>query len=241
MLGFLAGLWLARRRAPRFGLNAEQITDVAFWVLFAGILGARIAFILVELPYYLRHPSEILELRFQGLTSFGGLILGTAALFWQAKRRGISAMSLTDCIAPSFLIGHIFGRIGCLLNGCCYGGHCDLPWGIHVLDDSGIPLAGLYHPAQIYDSLMNLAGLGAFLLWIDRKQLKTGQATGFALLVYGLARFIYEFWRMGATSTTIGALPITEGHLFALATAILGAVLWKRAKGPSISTSEVSP
>jgi phosphatidylglycerol:prolipoprotein diacylglycerol transferase len=221
LVGFLAGLWFARRRASKFGYTPDQISDVAFWVLAAGILGARLAFILIELPFYLKHPSDILQLQFQGLTSFGGVILAALAILWQAKRLKTNALQLMDCLAPSFLIGHFFGRIGCLLNGCCYGGHCDLPWGIHVIEKPG-----LFHPAQIYDGLMNLAGFGMFLLFFNNRKLGKGQATGFVFIVYGAARFIYEFWRAGETSTTIANLPLTEAHVMALLLVVFGAVLW---------------
>ncbi len=221
LVGFLAGLWFARRRASTFGYTPDQVSDVAFWVLSAGIFGARLAYILIELPYYLKNPNEIIQLQFKGLTSFGGVILAAFAVLWQSKRLKTNALQLMDCIAPSFLIGHFFGRIGCLLNGCCYGGNCDLPWAIHVIEKPG-----LFHPAQIYDGLMNLIGLAIFFIAFNKKQLGIGQTSGFAFIVYGLSRFIYEFWRAGETSTTIGSLPITEAHVMALIVVAFGAVLW---------------
>ncbi len=234
LVGFLAALWFARRRAAKFGYTPDQISDVAFWVLAAGILGARLAFILIELPYYLKHPSEIIQLQFQGLTSFGGVVLAALAVLWQAKRLKTSALQLMDCIAPSFLIGHFFGRIGCLLNGCCYGGSCDLPWAIHVTEKPG-----LFHPAQIYDGLMNLGGLAIFLIFFNKNQLRRGQASGFVFIVYGISRFIYEFWRAGETSTTIGSLPITEAHVVALIVAAFGAFLWFKGSKVVASNPEV--
>lgn len=222
MLGFLAGLWIAARRARRFGIDPSAVTDISFWVLVAGILGARIGYILQEIPYYSKHPNEVLQWQFAGLTSFGGVIAAVIAIWVACRRKGISTLAFLDAAAPGFLAGHIFGRIGCLLNGCCYGGACDLPWGIHVADR-----AGLYHPAQVYDALMNFATLGALLL-VERVPLRLGQAIGFALFGHGLSRFIYEFWRAGTTSTTIAGLPITEAQIAALITAAIGGVLWVR-------------
>lgn len=222
MLGFLAGLWIAAKRARRFGIDPSQVTDISFWVLIAGILGARLGYIIQEIPYYSKHPGELMQWQFAGLTSFGGVIAAVIAVWIACRRKGISTLTFLDVAAPGFLAGHIFGRIGCLLNGCCYGGHCDLPWGIPV--DGR---AGLYHPAQIYDALMNLAVLGVLFL-AERMPLRAGQSIGFALFGHGLARFIYEFWRAGTTSTTMAGLPITEAQVAALLTAIIGAALWVR-------------
>lgn len=221
MLGFLVGLFLARKRAQRFGFQPDQMSDVTIWVLVSGILGARLGYIVQELPYYSKNPDKLLTLRFEGLTSFGGVILAVIALVFVAKRMKAPPFRLMDAIAPSFLVGNIFGRIGCLLNGCCYGGRCDLPWGITVKE-----APGLHHPAQIYDGLMDLAALLLFLFVVDRPSLRLGQATGYALAGYGVSRFVYEFFRAGTTSTTIGNLPITEGHVAAILVALAGGVLW---------------
>src|SRR5258708_39320752 len=74
ILAFLAGLWLARRRAPKFGFSPAKVSDASMLVLFAGVIGARALFILQELPYYLQHKDELFSIQFQGLTSFGALI-----------------------------------------------------------------------------------------------------------------------------------------------------------------------
>lgn len=232
MLGFLAGLWIATKRARRFGIEPSVVTDISFWVLIAGILGARLGYIVQEIPYYSRHPEELFQWQFAGLTSFGGVIGAVIAVWIVCRRKGISTLTFLDVAAPGFLIGHVFGRIGCLLNGCCYGGRCELPWGISVADRPG-----LYHPAQVYDALMNLVALAALLL-LERVPLRAGQAIGFTLFGHGLARFIYEFWRAGTTSTTMAGLPITEAQVAALATAVIGIVLWMR--GSRTSQAQVS-
>lgn len=223
MLGFILGLLVARHRAPRFGVTKEQITDVSLWVLIAGILGARLGFILQSIPHYAQNPQDLLQFQFQGMTSFGGLVGGFLALWVGAKRIQKPLIDVLDLASPGLLVGHALGRVGCLLNGCCYGGVCDLPWGIHVLGQ-----VEPHHPAQIYDALMNLAGLALFWFVIDKRTLGRGQAVGFVFMAHGLSRFIYEFWRAGTTSTTIGSLPITEAHVAALVVFAIGLVLWLR-------------
>ncbi|MCO5296410.1 MAG: prolipoprotein diacylglyceryl transferase [Fimbriimonadaceae bacterium] len=226
LVAFVTALWFARSRARRFGFEPDEVSDIAFWALIAGVLGARIAFIVQEIPFYSQHPEKLLSLQFEGLTSFGGLIFGFLAIVVGCWRRKKPVLAFLDLAGGPMLVGHAIGRVGCLLNGCCYGGVCDLPWAISI---EGLP--GLYHPAQIYDSFMNLAGL-AVLLLVERRGLVRGRSFGVFLVVHGLARFVYEFWRAGTTSTTIGRSPLTEGHVAALVLVVLGIAVLVRARKP---------
>jgi phosphatidylglycerol:prolipoprotein diacylglycerol transferase len=197
--------------------------------LVFGVLGARIVFILQDLPYYLSHTKELFSIQFQGLTSFGGLIFAVIALGVWAKRNGIPMARMFDICAPAYSIGYILGRVGCLLNGCCYGTVCSPDF---FLATHFGQMADPHHPAQIYDAGMNLLALGAFF-WLERRGLKMGQAAAFYLAAHGVARFIYEFWRAGsveevnlgiASSTRMGSLPFTEAQVVAFALVLVGAV-----------------
>jgi phosphatidylglycerol:prolipoprotein diacylglycerol transferase len=236
VVAFLLSVTLAQARGPRYGITRAQIGDMAFWAILAGVFGARFLFIVQEWGYFMENPRELMSLQFRGLTSFGGLIFGFGAAMLWAKRKGIPVRNLLDATAPAFLVGHLIGRVGCLLNGCCFGGSCpvSVPWGIHV--DSA---PGLHHPAQIYDSLMNLAALGAVLAVERRGTLKPGQVTGLAIALHGLARFIYEFWRAGteaqvksgqASSTYWGSLPFTQAQAMAAVLILLGGAMFAFAR-----------
>ena len=237
ILAFIAAYIFGRARAPRYGLTKDQVGDAFFWTLILGVLGARIGFILQELPYYLEHTNELLSWKFQGLTSFGGLVAGFLALLWMAKRFEVSTRNLLDLAGAPMLLGHAIGRVGCLLNGCCYGRRCDLPWGIPVRHQDG-----LFHPAQIYDSLMVLAGLWLLLLF-EKRGLKPGQSVSLAIIFYSASRFIYEFWRAGtraevdagfATSTYFDNIPLTEAQIFSvLCILVAGFFFWRYRKGNS--------
>lgn len=219
LVAFLAAMQVARRRAVKFNLPAAGVTDLLFWTLIAGVLGARIGYLVQEIPYYSAHPEKLLTLQFQGLTSFGGVVLGAATAILFARKQKWSVPVVLDVIGPAFLVGHIIGRIGCLLNGCCYGQQCNLPWAIHIHD-----LLGRYHPAQVYDSLMNLVAVG-IILGLERKfRFKPGQVFGLVLVFHGITRMIYEIWRAGATGKLIGGTPFTEAQLAALILCAIGAV-----------------
>ena len=230
VISFIIGMWLVKKRAHLYGFEPEKVLDMGFWALIGGVLGARIAFILQELPYYMQHKSELFSLQFSGLTSFGGEILAVIAIVVWAKVHKYRIVSILDLAGPGYALGYAVGRVGCFLNGCCYGGVCSntLPWGTKFPD-----AVGLHHPAQLYDSLMNLAAMG-LLLWMEKKKLLPGRLAAMTMILHGIARFIYEFWRAGtedevrrglASSTYWGKLPITQGHAMAIVLILIG-VVW---------------
>ncbi len=229
IIAFLAALYVARRRAPRYGIEPNSLSDLSFWILISGVLGARLLFLLQEPP---KDWHEYFSLKFAGLTSFGALIGGfIVILFWCARKK-VRLRAVLDVFIVPLLLGHAIGRFGCLLNGCCFGGACpaDLPWGIHA----GAAHV-LSHPAQVYDSLMNLAAIGIVLLLERRNWAQLGQIFAIGLALHGLTRFIYEFWRGGteaqvragiASSTYISGTPITQAQVASAGIVVLGAVLF---------------
>jgi phosphatidylglycerol:prolipoprotein diacylglycerol transferase len=131
-------------------------------------------------------------------------------------------------IAPSIALGYVFGRIGCLMNGCCYGRECHLPWAITFPDTSvfappGVPL----HPTQIYDSLLNL-GFYAFLAWLYRHKKFDGQVFAAYLVGYAVTRSTVEVFRGDYTGAHIHASFFTPAQLVSVIILATGFVLlWK--------------
>lgn len=218
LAGFMVGIWFAGRRAHRFGLTKTQIGDASLYMLLFGALGARIAYIVQNIAFFSANPKELFALQWKGMTSFGGLILGAVALVVFCKRRKIPVVSVLDCVAPSVLIAHAIGRVGCLLNGCCHGGACPPPLGVHVPD-----LPGTYHPAQIYDAGINLAWLGVVLSFEPRLN-RPGQIFGLMLIGHGLSRIIAEIWRFGNTGESFLGLPFTSAQFAASLVVLIGVV-----------------
>lgn len=228
LTGFFVGLMIARANAARYGLTKEQVIDVAIWTLILGVLGARVVFIVQDLPTYIKQPSLIFG-KFEGLTSFGGVLFAIPTLIVFAKKFKVSPWALFDLLIVPTLVGFAFGRVGCFLNGCCYGGACTLPWGIPVKGDSH-----LHHPAQLYETGM-LAVFAVVVARVQKSGLPSGRGFGLGLALMGLSRFIYEFWRAGtdeqvrtgqATSTYLPGTPITDAQLVALIMIIGGAIVW---------------
>lgn len=226
VVAFLLSLALAGQRAAKFGFTKQQVSDVSFAAIIGGILGARAFFIIQDLPYYLSHLDKLFSIQMQGLTSFGGFIVGGIVAAWWCRRKKLSVIGFLDLAAPAFLVGHAVGRIGCLLNGCCHGRPAEHAFPFLAFS----PENNSYNvPAQLYDSAMNLVVLGAVLL-MERRFKKPGMTLGVVFALHGLTRFIYEFFRAGTSSTTIGKLPITEGHVMAILVSLVGVVMmvWPR-------------
>jgi phosphatidylglycerol:prolipoprotein diacylglycerol transferase len=202
MIAFIVSVFMAGKRGPKFGLKTEQIQDAALWLILPGILGARIMFIAIEWKTYAGNWNEIFKIQMDGLTSFGGLLGGAIGLILYSKFKKVPMAGILDSVGVPVLIAHGIGRIGCLLNGCCHGQFCATsPPGVQV---AGKP--GFYYPAQLADTGIVLLGVSVSL----------------AMGTYGLSRFIYEFLRAGASSTTIGGTNFTDAHIAGLVMALVG-------------------
>ena len=169
-LAFLAGLWTATRRARIANVSGETIADVTLWLLIGSIVGARFAYVTTYWQQeFANQPfSEIFMLQHGGLVYYGGLIGATVAGFVYLTWKKLPVWKIADILTPSIALGSVFGRIGCLLNGCCYGRACDLPWAIHFPINHETHGAAL-HPTEIYDALLNLI-LYLALAWLFRRR-----------------------------------------------------------------------
>lgn len=221
VIAFFVGLHLSTRRAERLGVDKAKVWDLGVWLILAGALGARVLYILQDWKHYSANTNEIWSLQFNGLTSFGGLIGGLLMLVFYARKHKLSSRTLLDVFAPGLLVAHAIGRVGCLLNGCCFGGDTSMWFGVHQDGQKG-----LFVPAQLADSAMVLIAWGLLTMIERRRPLAPGQSFAFAIIGYNVSRFFYEFLRAGSSSTYWGALPITEAQALAVALAALGAVMF---------------
>lgn len=133
--GIGAGLWLLSYRTRQAGIDHDLTMSMAVWMVIAGLVGARL-FYVVEYWDHFRRPTlaqsigAILNLTQGGLVVYGALLAGLGLGWVFVQRHGLPVLTIADLVAPSLTWGLAFGRVGCFLNGCCYGGTCDLPWGV---------------------------------------------------------------------------------------------------------------
>ncbi len=136
LLGSLTGLLMATHRARQMNLSPDVIYSLAFGMFLCGIVGARLFFVIEYWETRFRFGDwrktlfEVMKFTEGGLVVYGALIGATLAFIVFTLRHRLSPLAMSDLIAPSLLAGLAFGRIGCLLNGCCYGGETTQPWGV---------------------------------------------------------------------------------------------------------------
>jgi phosphatidylglycerol:prolipoprotein diacylglycerol transferase len=181
----------AASQAKQKGIHLDIIFNLSFVLAVSGIGGARIFYIIQNLGYYLHNPVEMIMLQHGGLSWFGGLILGSIAGIIYIRKQKLSVYPLLDLVAPFIALGQAIGRIGCLLNGCCFGKESP---------------AGLYFPAhnaflvptQIFSSL-SLLLIFIILRFLQGRPYKPGGIFFTYLLLYAVKRFFIEFWRADNT------------------------------------------
>jgi len=218
LAGVGLALWTAHRRSRAAGMDADRIVDLALWIVIWALLGAKALLVLVELPRYLSNPAELLGVARAGGVFLGGLLAGLLAGWILLRRYGLSFLPTADALIPSVSLGQAIGRLGCLMAGCCWGSHCDLPWAVTYTDpratqNVGTPLDVPLHPFPAYAFLFNLA-LYLVLARLFQRVGGTGRVLATYLVLYGTGRFLLEFTRGDAArGFVLGGLMSTSQFL----------------------------
>ena len=235
-LGVVAAAVIGQIEAKRRGLNPEIILDMLFWLVIAGIIGARIWHILTPPPsmvergittmYYLTHPLEMLAIRNGGLGIPGAVIGGVIALWIYSKKHSLDFLTWADVAAPGLALAQAIGRWGNFFNQELYGAPTNVPWKLFI--DSAHRLPGYetisyYHPLFFYEFLWNLAN-AIFLLILARKftkWLKPGDLLWTYMIIYPIGRFFLDFLRMDASEVA----GINANQTFMVFVALSGVIL----------------
>lgn len=191
-LGILVAFFFSLRKAKEYGIEEDRFYTMGMLAILFGLAFSRISFVLANLEYYLDNPSRIFHVWEGGLTSYGAIFGGILAILVYAKMKKIDFLLLADAIAYGAPLGFAIGRIGCLLNGCCYGVVADTPISI-VFPSLGDGKPRI--PTQIIESLYSLFTFFAVRYADRRFALRGANLFTFAGL-YGLFRFFNEFLRV---------------------------------------------
>jgi phosphatidylglycerol:prolipoprotein diacylglycerol transferase len=232
-LSFFAGTWWALRSGRRRGIPEDRIFSLVGWILVSSILGSRLHYMLGH-PESFRSPLDFLKIWEGGLTLYGGLIAAIVVSFLYTRRHGLGFLSVADVTAPALALGEGLTRIGCFLNGCCFGRPCAGPFCIHYPENSyaaqALGVTGVY-PSQLLLS----AGMGLLflILWkSDRLDRPAGWLFSIYLVGQGLLRYGVDFTRYyEPVDRVMGAGPWleTKSQAVALALTVAGlALLWAR-------------
>ncbi len=191
-IGLVCALIIGTRRAKNKGLDANIVTSLGLIVLIFGFLGAKLLYCIVELDQLFKDPLNVLS--GSGFVVYGGIIGGIIAAMVYCRKKKVRFLTYFDLVIPSVAVAQGFGRIGCLLAGCCYGSETTLPIGI-VFHNSAIAPNGVsLFPSQIFSSAGDFL-IAAILILYARKIRPTGKVGGLYLILYSVGRFAIEFFR----------------------------------------------
>lgn len=189
-IGFALAIYLAWRQAGREGIDREKFLDMTLWVIVAGILGSRFMYVLVSWREFVRDLPGIFMIWRGGLVFYGGFAFALAAVWLYCRRFQLPLWRMFDLCAPYAALGHALGRIGCFLNGCCYGRpgtFCGV-----VFPGLGDGITRL--PTQLFESGLNFL-LFFGLLFLRRFRRFAGQLICTYVFAYALGRLGLEFLR----------------------------------------------
>lgn len=223
--GFLAGLWTAARRALKVGVHSEVIMDLGLWLIIGSVVGARALYVVSYWSdSFAGEPFlSVFKVWEGGLVFHGGLVGASLACVLYCRLKNLPLWRIADVLAPSIALGHVFGRIGCLMNGCCFGRACTLPWAIEFPDDHVTHGFGV-HPTQIYESGLNLV-LFFGLAWLFARRRFEGQVFAAYLIAYAVIRSLVEIFRGDYPSYV--ANYITPAHWVSVLLLIVGVVIYR--------------
>jgi phosphatidylglycerol:prolipoprotein diacylglycerol transferase len=203
-LSFILGIYLAVRQGEKRGIKGDEIVNLGFIIILSSIIGARLFYVLFHLnEFQNRWIYAFWPVQEDGTIGLGGLILlggfllafTASAVYMYIKK--LNFWKFADSIAPSIALGVFLTRIGCYLNGCCFGRECDLAWGVvfPVHSPAGAVMGDVtIHPTQLYSSMYGLVIL-TILLWLDSKYYFEGITVSLLLILYGISRFSVDFFR----------------------------------------------
>lgn len=212
MTGIFVAVFVSRWIARRRGLDPDFMLDVIVWAVGAGIIGARLYYVLLKWSYFSEHPSEIINVREGGLTIHGALIAGVTVFVLYARRYRQPEWAWADIAIAVVPIGQAIGRWGNWANQEAFGRPTDLPWGL-AIDPERRPAeyasSTHFHPTFLYESVLDFF-LAGFLVWLvlrmpTSRRLREGDIIAIYMVVYGFIRLAVESLR--TDSLFIGPLP----------------------------------
>ncbi|MCF7908692.1 MAG: prolipoprotein diacylglyceryl transferase [Candidatus Omnitrophica bacterium] len=191
-LGVLCGYFACSSQAKKEGIAKDEFSDIFFWVIVFSFLGAKLLYLLIEWRYFLKNPLALIR---SGFIFYGGIIAGLATVYFLAKRYKIKFLKLIDSIVIGIPLAHALGRLGCFFYGCCYGKPTKLWCGISFPKESPAGLSGLkVIPIQLV-SVVSLVIIFLILLRIAKKKRFSGEIFLSYGFIYGIFRFVVEFFR----------------------------------------------
>jgi len=219
LLAIVFLVWWSAYFAQKGGYGKDFVLSAALWAIPLGIIGAKLVHVVDSLSYYLAHPTDIADPG--GLAIFGAILGGMLGLYIHCRLRRVPFAPFADLAAPGVILAQAIGRVGCTINGCCYGAPSSLPWAvIWTHPNTYAPLGLAVHPTQIYELIWDLL-VFAILWWLLRGRLRpSGSLFTAYLALYSLGSFLIRFLR-GDVSAFAGIF--NEGQVISLLVFVVAA------------------
>ena len=221
-VGILAAWITIDFRAARQKLDRDCVFYLIIWCLVGGICGAKLLYWITEWKSILKNPDFLLDSIADGFVVYGGIIGGILAGWLYCRHKKISFLKYFDLAVPSVALAQGFGRIGCLLAGCCYGSETSGFFSITFRTSDFAPNNVALIPTQIYSSILDFIHFGILILIAGHKK-SDGQVAAFYLIFYSMGRFILEFFRGDLIRGSVGVLSTSQ--FISLFTGFAGAVI----------------
>ncbi|WKD59034.1 prolipoprotein diacylglyceryl transferase [Corynebacterium caspium] len=255
IVGILLGLWLSKKRYVARGGDPEMVWDAAIILIPAGIIGGRAYHVLTDWKDYFgpgANPIDALKITNGGLGIWGAVFLGSLAVYFWFRHKGVAFAPFADATAPGIILGQAFGRLGNWFNQELYGGPTDLPWALEIyyrVDEYGhfAPLSGhstgnvlaTVHPTFLYELLWNLL-ICALLILVDKRfHLDRGRVFVLYVAGYTLGRFWIELMRTDAATHIFGwrINSLVAALVFVVAVLIFWRISSRRETTPEVAYS----
>lgn len=226
LTGIILATILISKEAKKYNIPTSFITNLVFWCVVFGLIGARVYYVLFNLDYYSLYPIEIVKIWNGGLAIHGGIIAGLITLIVYCKKYGVNILKMTDIAAPALLLAQGVGRWGNFFNSEAHGGIVTRSFleSLHLPEFiiNGMHINGnYYHPTFLYESIFCLIGFFVLIGFRSIKKTKLGNTTALYLIWYGILRFFIESLR--TDSLMLGSLKMAQ--VISIIMVIIGIVM----------------
>lgn len=248
-IAYITAIYIALYYGKKRGFDQDKLIDLALWIVLGAIIGARFWFVLEMWELYANDIGSIFKIWEGGLVFYGGFIGGIVALIVYTRKNRWNLITILDIFAPSLPIGIAIGRIGCFLNGCCYGKICYNGGISFPAKNFPPPYADQLHkglinigakeslpviPTQLYSSLDNLIIFLVLIFLASRIKIK-GILIATLFVLYGLHRFIIDYFRAySGTAFILKFITLSQFlSLIIIITGIVGITISLKRKVPN--------
>ena len=214
IIGMSIGMWFVFKEAKRKHINEDVMTSIIFNTIIWAIIGARLYYVVFNLPYYSKHVLEIFEIWNGGLAIHGGILFGTLYVIYFTKKHKLKTLRVMDICAVGLIIGQIFGRWGNFFNGEAYGPVVSksflesLMLPRFIID--GMYINGVYHhPTFLYESILDFLIFILLVVILSKKKTSPGVTACAYLFLYSLVRIFIEAIRVDS-ALDFGSLHVAQ-------------------------------